>query len=91
MNNKKLEKIIWETYELLYKASEPSVDFNKLVKEAKINKMGQKEIPYNDYLISQESFNEILDNQIKKYKLKSFNILSFKNTITLGCSPKFKK
>lgn len=90
MKQSKIDKIIWETYELLFKVSEPSVDFNELVKNAPVNKLGQKEIPFMDYEIDEEIMTSILDSQVKKYKLKGIYKRNFYTTIYLGCSPKTK-
>lgn len=85
------EKAIWECYRRLYKASTPSTDFDELVKNASINELGEKEIDFNSYEICEYQFSEIIQEVIKEYKIKKWRRQMFKNTITLGCSPKFKK
>lgn len=91
MKQEKLEQAISECYQELYKNSEPSADFNKLVAEAKINQFGQKEIDYMAYAIDEARHNAIVDSVIKKYKIKNLLAYQFRNTIMLGCSPTFKK
>lgn len=88
---KNFDKIIHECYKKLYKLSEPSVDFDHLVNNAVVNQFGQKEIPYNDYEICFKTYEKVLDQIIKKYRLNQYDSVKFKNTIALGCSPKFKK
>lgn len=90
MNQKKIDELIYGTYELLYASSEPSVSFKKLMEDSPKDKRGQIHIPYNDYLIEQKVMEDIINAQIKKYKLKDAEIRAFKFTIYLGCSPKFK-
>ncbi|NQW35430.1 MAG: hypothetical protein HQ471_00345 [Flavobacteriales bacterium] len=90
IREKKLNEAVMECYIRLYKASVPSVDFNDLIKNAKINEQGQKEIPYNDYLIDFDLETEIINGIIKEYKIGKFYANRFKATIYLGCSPKYK-
>ena len=90
IKKKKWNIIIHETYELLFKASNPSVDFNVLLENATINSDGMKEIPFMDYEIEGKIMDEIMDQQSKKYKLKHFEDKSFRISIYLGCSPKTK-
>jgi hypothetical protein len=87
----KLEKVVLHCYKELYKMSTPSADFDELVKNASINQFGQKEIPYMDYEIEEALFHSILHKVLSKYKLDTWDIDRIKNTIYLGCSPKFKK
>ena len=91
MKQKKLEEAILECYQELYKNSEPAADFSKLVAEAKINQFGQKEIDFMAYEIDEARHNAIVDSVIKKYKIKNLLASQFRNSIMLGCSPKFKK
>ena len=82
---------IHECYRRLYKASTPSADFDELVKNASINELGEKQIDFNNYEICEYQFSEIMQEVIKEYKIKKWRHQMFKNTIMLGCSPKFKK
>jgi len=85
------EKAIWECYRRLYKASTPSADFDELVKNASINESGEKQIDFNSYEIDYETYNQIIKDIIKEYKIQKWKRQLFTNTISLGCSPKFKK
>jgi len=86
----KKERAIMECYCALYKESTPSADFKELIENANINEKGEKEIDFRSYEIDQEKYKDIVDSIIKKYKFKGYTIQQFKNTIALGCSPKFK-
>ena len=87
----KEEEAMMECYRKLYKASTPPVDFDELLKNATINENGQKVIDYNAHEICEYEFFEIMRDIIKQYKIKKHRQDLFKNTILLGCSPKFKK
>lgn len=87
----KEEQAFQECYQLLYENGEPKADFKKLVEEAEFNKQGQKVIDFNAYEIEEEKFYEILEDVIKRYKIKSYRAQAFRNSILLGCSPKLKK
>ena len=91
MKINKHDKAILDCYIELYNNSEPKADFNELLKNATINELGEKIIDFDNYLINENTFDEIIDNIIKKYNYKSYQKQQFKNTIYLGCSPKFKK
>ena len=87
----KISKVMWECYELLYQNSEPSVDFNDLVENSKTDEDGRKQIPFNDYEIDRDVYENIVENTIKKHKLKNLDPQCVRNSIALGCSPKIKK
>lgn len=86
----KEDKAILEAYTLLYKNSTPKASFKKLVKEAKVNEFGQKEIDFMAYSIDINKYEEIIKQVITKYKFKGPKERMFRNTIALGCSPTFK-
>jgi len=87
----KEEKAMWECYRLLYANSTPSANFDELVENAEFNERGQKEIDFNAYEIEEEKFFEIVDGVLKTNKIKGYRAQAFRNSILLGCSPKFKK
>lgn len=72
----------------LFNNSTPQGDFNELVKNATINKRGEKVIPFDDYNIEHNKLDEIIMLSIKKFKIPKRQHQLFKNTILLGCSPK---
>ena len=87
----KEEEAIRECYRKLYKASTPPADFDELMNNAFIDENGKKVIDYNAHEICEYEFSEIMGDIIKQYKIRSHRQDLFKNTILLGCSPKFKK
>lgn len=91
MKQEKLESAIMECYCELFKNSSPSADFTELVKTAKLNEFGQKEIPFMDYSIEEAKYTEIVSSIVHKYKIPKHLVQRFNTTIALGCSPKFKK
>jgi len=86
----KEQEAIRECYRKLYKASTPSADFDELINKAPIDENGQKVIDFMAYEICENEFSQIVDEVIKKYKIKTHRLTPFKNSIYLGCSPKFK-
>ena len=86
-----IELALLDCYKELYKNSSPSADFQELMDKAELNNRGQKIINFNDYEIHPDDFVLILENTLKKHKISKTIHQTFKNTIYLGCSPKFKK
>ena len=91
MKETKEQKIIWQIYKEMYAVSSPPADFDKLVNSAEKNELRQKVIPFDNHEISEKDYNEIIDRNIKGKKLTKLGQQMIKNTIALGCSPKFKK
>jgi hypothetical protein len=89
---KRIENAMMDCYRDLFANSTPKGDFDKLMEEAEINEYGQKVIPFMDYEIDQEDFDQILDKHMtsKDLKLSAYEKRGFSIAITLGCSPKFK-
>lgn len=87
----KEQQIIWDIYRDLYKASTPKANFDTLVEEAPTNSRGQKDIGFMNYEIPESLFNEILDKHLKGRRITKIKQRMFRNTILMGCSPKFSK
>lgn len=89
---KRIENAMMDCYRDLFANSTPKGDFDKLMEEAEINEYGQKVIPFMDYEIDQEDFDQILEKYMasKDLKLSAYEKRGFSIAITLGCSPKFK-
>lgn len=75
----------------MYAVSTPPADFDELVNSAEEDKLGQRIVHYNDYEISLEDYNEIVERNLKGQRLTKLKKQAIKNSIALGCSPKFKK
>jgi hypothetical protein len=91
MTNKNIDKAIMHCYRELFANATPAASFDELLKNSTVNDSGQREIPFMDYEIEEEKFNEIIEDTIAVYKIKR-KILkqSFRFTVLMGCSPKFK-
>jgi hypothetical protein len=87
----KEEEAIRECYRKLYKASTPPADFDELMNNASIDENGEKVIDFMAHEICEYEFSEIVDEVIKKYKIRTYRQRLFKNAIHIGCSPKFKE
>lgn len=88
MTDKKLESIIHDIYVELYLNSTPPANFDELVANAKVNKRGQKEIPFMDYYLPIEDMEKIIAKKCKK--INKYWANKIKNSIFMGCSPSSK-
>jgi hypothetical protein len=90
MKNKKIDEAIMDCYRELYANATPPASFDELLENATTNEQGQKVIPFLDYEIAEDLFEEIVAATIKFYKInRSYLKQSFRFTILMGCSPKF--
>ncbi len=80
---KKEEGIILDIYRELYKESTPIGDFDKLISSEK------KDVFFMDYEIPEETFFKILESHLKGKRITKLKKQAIRNTILLGCSPKF--
>jgi len=85
---KKEDKILYEIYSRLYKASSPSADFEELVANAKINEEGKRVINFMDYEIDNDVMDNIIETVLKENRVRKDQRGKYKTTIYLGCSPK---
>ena len=86
------EAAILACYRRLYKASEPSADFDKLMEEVQVNEEGKKVIDYMSYEIDMATYEEIIKEVIKEFNIKpKHRVQAFKLTMMFGATPKFKK
>ena len=83
----KLSKIIMETYTELYANCTTPVDFDLLVESSPRDENGKRMIPYEDYFIDENLFEEIVRRKIKQYHIKKHDQGSFRFAIYMGCSP----
>lgn len=91
MKKQDWNKIILETFQLIYEVSTPPANFQLLLDEAELDMSGRKIIPYNDYYISNELLDKIIEEQIIKYKIDKYRASSFRTEIYLGPSPSCSK
>jgi len=88
---KKDKEILFEIYRQMYRAATPSADFDKLIEEAEINEWGQKVIRYMDYEIDNNTYEDIIKNVLKSYRVPVYRRKMFITSVALGCSPKTKQ
>lgn len=89
MNKEKLEKCVIDCYRELFKNSKPKGNYDKLIQRGVINEFGQKTIPYDKYVLSFEKQRDIIEKVMKENKISEINKQIIRNTVTLGCSPKY--
>lgn len=88
MKTEKLQQIILNIYTELYEHSEPKGDFKSLMKNAEINELGQKIIPFNDYTIDYKTSEDIIKKHSKG--LSKYHKAQIRFQVMLGVSPKYK-
>ena len=88
---KNIDKAMMHCYRELFANATPPASFDELLENATVNEQGQKVIPFLDYEIEEDVFEEIVVDTIKVYKIKKHISAPFRFTILMGCSPKFKK
>lgn len=88
--SKTIDEAFLECYCLLYENAEPKADFKVLMDNAKINERGEKEIQMDDHEINSEVMDRIIQDTIKKFKIRKYDRRGFSAAIYLGCSPKAK-
>lgn len=91
MKQNKIDDALFDCYRELFANSTPKGDFDQLVENATLNDRGQKEIPFDNYEISEARFQEIIVDTLKKHKVPKSLHKSFSVAIHLGCSPRFAK
>lgn len=88
MKTEKLIQKVMDIYTEMYAKSEPSADFNELMKNAEINELGQKVINFNDYILDAKVGDEIIRKHCRWLREYDKKQISF--SVLLGCSPKYK-
>jgi hypothetical protein len=71
-----------ECYIEMYNKSNPKADFVQFY-------FKKKEFNFNDYVIDEDVFNEIVKSVSKRHKLSKLKRNILKRTLHFGCSPKF--
>lgn len=82
-----MEDAIFECYRKLFAASEPPADFDTLYSE--YLETG-KAIPFMLHEISESETLDIINSVAIDYKIPKNKRNKFKNSVILGCSPKYK-
>ena len=80
------EKIVLEIYQQMYEEASPKGDFKKMMELGETKREGF----FNDYTLSIERQQEILNETMKKYKIPKWRRKAFNFEVLLGCSPSSK-
>lgn len=81
LNSQKIEEIFYQCYTDIYKLSTPSAVYDEIIKDEKFS--------YRDYHISSHIFDMIVNEQIARHKLKSYDAQKIKTSLYLGHAPIF--
>lgn len=87
MTDKKFKEVYHEAMTEIYKASIPSASWDDLLRDSPRNEAGQILIPYEDYHISDQILDEIIETTAKKHRLNQFELQSLRSNVYLGPSP----
>jgi hypothetical protein len=87
MNQKKIDKVLLDIYQELYKNAEPSADFKELMETGET----KEDSFYMNYYLEDNKQMEIISQVLKKNKVPKNYIERFHHTILLGCSPSTSK
>jgi hypothetical protein len=87
MKKDKIESVLHELYRRAYAASTPPANWDLLLKNATLNKWGQKEVPYMEHYCSQETLDKIINEVFKEKRVLKIYREGLKNTFLLGASP----
>lgn len=79
--------LVQKCYEDMYAFA--GVDFNALVDNATLNDRGEKEIPFNDCVITEAQYFSVLDFY-RSFLKEEYYKESLSNKINLGCSPRYE-
>ncbi len=87
MTNRKFEEVYHEAMTEIYKASIPSASWDDLLRDSPRNEAGQIIVPYENYHISDQILDEIIQATAKKYRLSKADLESLRTNVYLGPSP----
>jgi hypothetical protein len=87
MNQKKIDKVLLDIYQELYKNAEPSADFKKLIETGET----KKDSFFLNYYLEDNKQIEIINQVLKKHRVPKYYMQRFHQTIQLGCSPSVTK
>lgn len=83
MKDQKLFEIVVDVLRRMYKKATPSADLDKLMKSGETKKPRW----FMRYYLAMEMQQEILNDELKKYKLTDIEKRKIENTVWLGASP----
>ena len=85
-NDKFLLEVMDKIYTKLYQQSTPIGDWEKMKEcgETKIERF------FENYIVNQELCDTIIYEESKRHKLNKYDTQKIKNSVYLGCCPKFE-
>lgn len=87
-----IKEAIYNCLKECYKKSQPSADFDNILKEIKENEENNKDARiYERYYLSNEEYKYIRDKYIKLYGFNEFELFKFGLEVDLGLSPTSNK
>jgi hypothetical protein len=87
MNQKKIDKVLLDIYQELYKNAEPSADFSKMIETEEVT----EDRFFMKYYLDDETQSKIIDEVLKKHKVPDYYKKRFITTVILGSSPTSSK
>jgi hypothetical protein len=88
MNQKKIDKVLLDIYQELYKNAEPSADFSKMMETGEVT----EEKFFLKYYLDDDSQMKIINEVLKKHKITDeYYKRKFLQSIILGSSPTSSK
>jgi hypothetical protein len=78
-----------QAYKEVYAKSTPPADWDELLANAPVNERGEKEIPFDDYEVEQEVFDEIFERYTKR--MREWDKRTFRFNFYLGATPRTKR
>jgi hypothetical protein len=91
MNSVKFTNAVVNCLVEVYYNAIPKADFIKLMDDAEIEPDGRKKIPFDDYVIDDSVFKDIVEKHIKQSKIPKYLRESFRFSLYLGPSPRSVK
>jgi hypothetical protein len=83
------EELVRVAYVMIYKNAIPSVDFDELMDKSPRDHQGVIEIPWRNYEIDEEVFDDIIIKISKEYKLNTVEARQLRSAMILGATPLF--
>lgn len=91
MNKKqKMNKILWNIYRDVYACSNPSISFDTLYRQSRLDDKGNKIIPCNEYEIEGELLDDIVKYHLLQYGIDNKMKTEIMLQVYLGYIPKIK-
>ena len=87
MTDEKIREVLLTMYRRSFSASTPKGDFDEILKNAKVNDFGEKEIPFMDYYCEISKMEDIIEEVLKEFRVPKYLRKRIERSFWLGCSP----